>query len=65
MCPDLVYHQNMELCHFPGKLSFNLLSPAMAPINVITPRNSPRLYLGDAREHYKLKKMLEMDEWKE
>jgi len=39
-----------------GKLSFNLLSPATAPINVITPRNSPRLYIRDAQEHYKLNK---------
>ena len=48
----------------PGKLSFNLLSPETAQINVITPRNSPRLYLRDAQEHYKLNKMLDkmMDE---
>lgn len=32
---------------------------------VITPRTSPRLYLGDAQEHYRLNMMLEMDEWKE
>jgi len=65
MCPNFVYHQNLELCRLPGNLSFNLLSLAMAPINFITPRNSPRLYLRDAQEHYKLNKMFEMDEWKE
>ena len=32
---------------------------------IITPINAHRLYLTDAREHYKLNKMLEMDEWKE
>ena len=58
MCPDFFYHQNLELCLLLGKLSFDLLSPATAPINVITPRNSPRLYLGDARENYKLNKIL-------
>jgi len=34
-------------------------------ITFITLRNSLRLYLRDAREHYNLNKMLEMDEWKE
>lgn len=45
MCLDLVYHQNLELCHFPGKLSFNLLSPTTAPINFITPRTSTHITL--------------------
>ena len=35
--------------------------------SVITPRNSPRLYLRDARENYKLniKCWKMVDEWKE
>ena len=65
MCPDFVYRQDLELYRLPGKLSFNRLSPATVPFNVIIPRNSPSLYLEDAQEHYKLNKMLEMDEWKE
>jgi len=40
----------------PGKLSFDFPLPGSDAINVITPRNSPRLYIRDAREHYKLNK---------
>jgi len=39
-----------------GKFIFNLFSLATMLVNVITPRNSSRLYLRDAREHYQLNK---------
>jgi len=47
------------------KILFLLLGHFFRMDTVITPRNSPRLYLGDAREHYKTQQKLEMDEWKE
>jgi len=36
--------------------SINLQDDKPVVVLVITPRNSPRLYLGDAQEHYKLNK---------
>ena len=72
ICKSPSIYNSLSICNFP---TFNINRKSFLPLVdpglgvtkdlLSPPRSSPRLYLRYAREHYKLNKMLEMDEWKE